>query len=97
METSRYRSWRVLDIEGFDMNTKEDSKDGVMKFFQTREKKKRKNSVFGTYTLMISTVIKIFFILEGHKTFVWMFMFSSWKKAIEKFSLSINKVGPTKV
>ena len=47
------RSWRVSDIEGFDMNTEEDSKDGVMKFFQTREKKKRKNSVFGTYTLMI--------------------------------------------
>ena len=39
----------------------EDSKDAVMKFFQSREKKKRKNSVFGTYTLMISTVIKIFF------------------------------------
>ena len=78
------------------MKTEEDSKDGVMKFFQTREKK-RKNSVFGTYTLIISTVIKIFFTLEGHKTFVWMFMFSSWKKAIEKFSLSINKVGPTKV
>ena len=35
------------------MNTDEDSKDGVMKFFQTREKKKRKNSVFGIYTLMI--------------------------------------------
>ena len=79
------------------MKTEEDSKDGVMNFFQTREKKKRKNSVFGTYTLMISTGIKIFLILEGHKTFVWMFMFSSWKKAIEKFSLSINKVGPTKV
>ena len=72
------------------MKTKEDSKDGVVKLFQTKEKKKR-------YTLMISTVIEIFFILEGHKTFVWMFMFSSWKKAIEKFSLSINKVGSTKV
>ena len=71
------RSWHVSDIEGFDMKTEEDSKDGVMNFFQTREKKKRKNSVFGTYTLMISTGIKIFLILEGHKTFVWMFMFSS--------------------
>ena len=78
------------------MKTEEDSKDGVMNFFQTREKKKRKNSVFGTYTLMISTGITIFLILEGHKTFVWMFMFSS-QKAIQKFSLSINKVGPTKV
>lgn len=47
------RSWCVLDIEGFDMNTEEDSKEGVMKFFQTREKKKRKNLVSGTYTLMI--------------------------------------------
>ena len=27
------RSWHVSDIEGFDMKTKEDSKDGVMKFF----------------------------------------------------------------
>ena len=57
----------------------------------------RRLSVFGTYTLTISTVIKIFFILEGHKTCVWMFMFSCWKKAIEKLSLSINMVGPTKV
>ena len=40
------RSWHVSDIEGFDMKTEEDSKDGIMKFFQTREKKKRKNSVF---------------------------------------------------
>ena len=57
----------------------------------------RRLSVFGTYTLMISTVIEIFFILEGHKTCVWMFMFSCWKKAIEKLSLSINMVGLTKV
>ena len=42
----------------------EDSKDGVMKFFQTREKKKRKNSVFGTYTLIIQQ---------------WLRFFSSWK------------------
>ena len=58
------RSWRVSDMEGFDMNTEEDSKDGVVKFFQTRDKKKRKNSLFGTYTLMI------------HQ---WLRFFSSWK------------------
>ena len=41
------RSWHVSDIEGFDMKTEEDSKDGVMKFFQTREKKKRKTQSSG--------------------------------------------------
>ena len=46
------------------VKTEEDSKDGAMKFFQTREKKKRKNSIFGTYTLIIQQ---------------WLRFFSSWK------------------
>ena len=29
------RSWHVSDIEGFDMKTEEDSKDGIISFFQT--------------------------------------------------------------
>ena len=63
--------------------TEEDGKVESMKFLQTREKKRRKNSNFVTFTLMIFTVIKIFFILEGHETLiVWMFMLSCRNKTI---------------